>query len=861
MKTKRLLSILLAFAMAIALLPTFTANVFAVGITSAPAWRINDDLSITEYTTLSSAFDNSNPDRILSGETLYLNDGIIDGTDNYDITIDCDVIIQGTDDDGDGQYSIIDAQNLGQVFVIDSDITVTLNNITFTNGETSGDGAAIINNGAMLSITDCFFIDNNSSAGRGGAIFQDETGSLTLDNVIFEGNSSFNGGAIYIDDTGVLTICGNSGFYNNTAFSGGGAIYNKGTTEIGAGTLFNNNKVTVYGGAIYSDGILIVTESMFINNTSTGGNGGAIFNVISAIVADSTFSGNSAPDLGGAILNGGDIYVNGSTFTDNTAGTGGAIATDSDITNTTVNNSTFINNNATVNGGAIYILDGTVVIANSTIYGNESGIYALEGVTSVLNSIVVRNNGIPGISIFSDIGSEVNLYHTLYGLSDGSTVNVLDGSESRLVLDIFGTSTPTLADNGGPTETIAVAVDSQTAGQGVRTAMADNGVYGYWNGADWIWLNGNNYSTFTEINTDQRGVGRGTSRVSTGAYQSSAAYAVTWEANGGLPLPTQSLVYHDNDSIVAPDPMTNADYTFVGWYTNASLTTPAIFPIENVSAATTLYAKWTKTTSAPTYYTVTFDTDGGSNVNNQTVVRNSKATMPTDPTKDGYDFAGWYEGEAFATEYDFSKGITANITIYAKWVETPTTDVWENPFVDITEDDWFYNDVEYVYTNGLMFGVGDMKFDPNANLSRAMLVTVLYRLESSPAVSGTSPFNDVPTGQWYTDAIIWAAANGIVNGYGNGDFGPNDNITREQLATILYRYQQFSGKIPADIVMDKKYSDWDDISGYAKNAVNVLTIQGIILGKPSGMFDPQGSATRAEGAAMLHRFLETATSL
>ena len=119
-----------------------------------------------------------------------------------------------------------------------------------------------------------------------------------------------------------------------------------------------------------------------------------------------------------------------------------------------------------------------------------------------------------------------------------------------------------------------------------------------------------------------------------------------------------------------------------------------------------------------------------------------------------------------------------------------------------------------------------------------------------------SYFEDVPSGQWYSEAVAWAAQNGIVSGMGDGLFAPNSDITREQMATILYRYEQFSGKIPPDIVADREFSDWDDISDYAKNPVNVLTAQGIINGKPGNLFDPKGTATRAEVAAMLHRFLE-----
>jgi hypothetical protein len=138
-----------------------------------------------------------------------------------------------------------------------------------------------------------------------------------------------------------------------------------------------------------------------------------------------------------------------------------------------------------------------------------------------------------------------------------------------------------------------------------------------------------------------------------------------------------------------------------------------------------------------------------------------------------------------------------------------------------------------------------------------MVVTVLYRIAGSPDVSGlANPFTDVPEGTWYTDAVKWAAANKIVGGYGNGKFGPEDNITREQLAVMILNYELFSNKIPLDILMDKEYADWNSISDWAKNAVNRVTMQGLMNGKPGGLFDPKGEATRAEFAAILHRYLD-----
>jgi hypothetical protein len=184
-------------------------------------------------------------------------------------------------------------------------------------------------------------------------------------------------------------------------------------------------------------------------------------------------------------------------------------------------------------------------------------------------------------------------------------------------------------------------------------------------------------------------------------------------------------------------------------------------------------------------------------------------------------------------------------------------DIPSNPFTDVKADAWYSAGVEYVYKHGLMNGTAEDKFSPDSSLTRAMLVTILYRYAEAPDTTALeNPFNDVPSGTWYTDAVIWAAKNGIVAGYGAGKFGPDDALTREQLAAIIERYQKFSEKVPMDILMDREYPDWDEISPYAKSAVNILTIQGLFSDIPGANFRPQEKAIRAEVAVILQRFLE-----
>ena len=184
---------------------------------------------------------------------------------------------------------------------------------------------------------------------------------------------------------------------------------------------------------------------------------------------------------------------------------------------------------------------------------------------------------------------------------------------------------------------------------------------------------------------------------------------------------------------------------------------------------------------------------------------------------------------------------------------------WQNPFADVKSSDWFYGAVEYVFTNDLMMGTSTdpLLFSPSATVTRGMVVTVLYRAAGSPDVTGrTNPFNDVAEDKYYTNAVIWAAANGIVSGYEDGRYGPEDNITREQLTAILNNYSESAGIILPVTREYVSFSDDADIAIYAKEAIEQFFKSGIINGKSGNLFDPKGSATRAELATMLKGLLK-----
>ena len=189
------------------------------------------------------------------------------------------------------------------------------------------------------------------------------------------------------------------------------------------------------------------------------------------------------------------------------------------------------------------------------------------------------------------------------------------------------------------------------------------------------------------------------------------------------------------------------------------------------------------------------------------------------------------------------------VTVTVTFEETPL------PFTDVTEGDWFYDAVRYAYETGLMDGVGDSLFAPNSETTRAQLVTILYRLAGQPAVSGDLPFTDVEAGTWYTDAVLWAAQNGIVNGVSDTQFAPGDDLTRQQLVTIFYRYAESKGYDVSASADLSGYPDAGQVQDYAQPAMAWAVAEGIVEGV-DGTLNPAGNASRAQIATILMRFCE-----
>ena len=270
-----------------------------------------------------------------------------------------------------------------------------------------------------------------------------------------------------------------------------------------------------------------------------------------------------------------------------------------------------------------------------------------------------------------------------------------------------------------------------------------------------------------------------------------------------------------------------------------SISTPTTYAV-NVNAATNgAVAADKKTASKGTTVTVTASPSKGYVVDGVKVV-----------DKDGKDVAvTGKDGKYVFTMPGSAVTVTGSFK-----AETPAPAAL--PFTDVKSGDWFYPAVQYAYAQGLMTGTSATTFAPNGTMNRAMIVTVLYRLEKSPAVTGASKFTDVPAGQWYSDAVAWAAANKIVNGYDETTFGPMNAVTREQMAAILFRYEQYKGL--ENVTLEEnlnRFPDQNKISAYAIPALQWAVGQKIINGNADGTLDPTSTATRAQVAQIFTNLL------
>lgn len=361
-----------------------------------------------------------------------------------------------------------------------------------------------------------------------------------------------------------------------------------------------------------------------------------------------------------------------------------------------------------------------------------------------------------------------------------------------------------------------------------------------------------------------------------------AQYAITLKYNDGT-TPDSVYTVSENTAITLPTP-SRSHYSFEGWYNGNDLVESPYTVTENVE----LTAKWHRTSSGggsshryDGYITVIDSKNGDVSVSDTWADEDDKITLTITPDK-GYevdkieivddegDKIDAKKVEDKDNKYTFRMAncdVTVTVTFKEEGKTTEDTDKEEDKddettentdlnFTDVSSSDWFFKGVEYVVDKGIMSGVSENEFAPFGKLTRAMLVQMLYNMESRPACDAENAFIDVPVGQWYTDAVIWANDAKIVSGMGEGLFAPNMEITREQMVAMLYNYAKYKGYDVTASADLSTFADNASVSAWAQPAMQWAVAEGYISGMGDNQLAPQGTATRAEIASVIMRFME-----
>ena len=340
---------------------------------------------------------------------------------------------------------------------------------------------------------------------------------------------------------------------------------------------------------------------------------------------------------------------------------------------------------------------------------------------------------------------------------------------------------------------------------------------------------------------------------------------VTFDSQGGTAVPAQENI-PVGETATEPARPSRGDYTFNGWYTDPDGTQRWDFswPVEEDM---TLYAGWTPYTGKHNYEIFT-DIGAGGTIRVDRYGTEGEAVTITVIPDEGYmldalnvtDRAGKEcaltdngDGTYTFTMPERTVTVTATFAEDPNW-EEPSTDV-SDLFSDVAPDAWYRDAVQYAYDNGLMTGTSETTFEPAVSTTRGMIVSVLHRLAGSPAADDAG-FSDVADSAWYAEAVNWAASEGIVGGFGEGSFRPDSAITREQMASILYRYAAYKGMDVSARADLSGYADADQIGEWAYEVMSWANAEGLLNGVTADTLQPQGNATRAQVAAILQRFLE-----
>ena len=733
-------------------------------------------------------------------------------------------------------------------------ITIDSGTVTVTGESASGDSYGIypaqsftVNGGTVTAV-------GGEAEGRSIGIYTG--GAVTIENGSVTATGREAGGSSY----GINTP-------NSVTINGGAVTAESGEAEGNSCGIYTPNTVTVNDGALTATGGKADGEhsmGLYVNGGITISDGTV------------TATGGTAGELSYGMYTGGTITINGGIITAESSYAGlsygircgTCLITDGTVTATSGKTyqdcvGIYAKYNITIKGGAVTAMAGESV---------GEGAYNF-GIRSHNGSIIIEGGTVTATGGTAH-GTKDNMSSGLFAREgsitvSGGTVTATGGESTRSGSNCSAYSTGFFAKDA-----VTVSGGTVTATGGTVTGPAGAG------GSYGIFVESKDTSTVT-IN------GNSVVRLNTTGDHAETIHGTTVNRNSGIVFENgvgtvygevtlqedltvdagERLTIPQGAALTIPDGTT---LTNSGTITNdgtidnqGALTIRPGGGLAGSGTVTGNSVEWpyTPPPANPNYRIDVTATEGGA-VTKDPAAAKAGETVTLTPTPD----AGYEVGEVTVTDrfgnavavmenadgtYTFTMP-NGQVSVNVTFVEVQTEPL---PFTDVSETDWFHDAVQYVYDNGLMGGVGDGQFAPNATTNRAMVVTILYRLAGEPDVSGDVAFTDVEPGLWYTDAVLWAAQNGIVNGVSETEFAPGEDITREQLAAILYRYAAYQGYDVSQRADLSGFGDASSISGYAQEALSWAHAQGLVLGFEDGSLRPQGTASRAQIAAVLMRFL------
>lgn len=742
-------------------------------------------------------------------------------------------------------------QNTAGLWELNSNGSETVNGGIITGGKAQKGGGVYVAPGGKLNMTGGSIV--GCQARYGGGVYldnNDQTGepsefTMTSRSIIGCTASDYGGG-VAVNPKCTFTMDNDSEIRSCTARLGGGVYTNNnGTNGPGVFTLRNgailsctanpSDHLFSRGGGVYNSGAFIMEGGTIKGCTAKDGSSGGVLNR-----REFTMSGGM---IGEGENDESHVYNDANTK---------AVFTISGTAKiyTNVANDSRLN----ADGGEIFgeVTNAVKNWSSAVIAGTEGVAGSTEFKGKVTNNCIIEKGQFTG-DVTNDGGGTIK-----GGAFTGSVTNnlgaILGGDFSR-AKSLSGKLVITFEPNNGDN----MQVDWKKEGVLLIAPTSEPTKEGYtfegWyydnNGENTKWNFETDRAKYTMTLTAQwkantytvtvENDGNGTASADPASAKMGAEVSLTAMPNSG---------YHFKKWEVVPDKVKIEDNKFT--MPADDVTVKAIFERNASSGGSGGGGGGT------TYYTLTFETNGGGSMQAIRAARGKTLDLSAyTPMRDGYDFGGWYADKDLTQRITEIK-LSGSKTVYADWKKREP-DAVKNPFADVNAGDWFYRDVLFSYEKGLMSGMDAAAFAPYANTTRAQIAVIFYRMEGSPAVEGENSFADVVRGSgtaWFYDAVTWAQQNGIMGGYDNSSFAPNDPITREQLAAIFYRYAQYKGYDTTQGGMAiREFDDYESISDYAMGAMAWAVNIGLVKGD-SNLLYPNGTATRAEIAAMLHRFVE-----